>query len=578
MRHRLIGRASAIISISHAEIPTTTELRKEGAAMERMLKCGLMLLLIAGAGLTAGGTVHAQHADHTGTDFFVGFMPQWDQFGGMTTELHLISDYETEVTVHHPAIDPTFVATVTLTPGEVSVVDLGAEPAFGWTPGLVDNNAVHIFADQAFAVHAINRRSISTDAALALPVDALGTEYIVQTYVPFHRFSVFAIVAAHDNTTVTITPTRDLEGGFATGESFQVELDRGEGFLGQSAESRGPDGDLTGTIILSSMPVQVSNGNGCTLVPQFIQSCDHLFEIAQPVSVWGTTAFAAPVPERPSGSVYRILASEDDTVVRQDGAVVATLDRGAFHETPEVPGAPVFASDKPIFVTQFITGNSSPETEFMQGDPSMGSVLPAEQYLTRYTFSTLLGEQFARHYVSVIALSASVPGSAVFLDGTPIPAAEFEPIDGTEYSYAVLAIEEGMHTTASEHPHGVTVVGYHDFDSYLFAPGATFRRSVTTTTPPILPSIALDQNYPNPTRDATRIDFRLADSGPVSLVVYDLLGRRIATLVHASLHAGHHSVSWDTTDPSGRRVPGGIYLYRLETANAGLTRQMVVMP
>lgn len=520
----------------------------------------LLLLLNAGAPPSAW----AQATDNAGTEFFVGFLPNWDEQGGMTTELHLTSGAPTEVTVHYPAGAPTFTATVAVGPDTVTVVDLGTAPAFGWDPGTVGDNAVRAFADDEFVAYAVNRREISTDVAVALPVDALGTEYLVQTYPPFHRFSAFAVVAAHDNTTVTVTPTREMVGGYAAGAPFEIALDRGEGFLGQSAVSRGPEGDLTGTLVEADRPVHVSNGNGCTLVPTGFVSCDHLFEIAHPVPTWGLEAVAAPVPDRPGGSVYRVLASEDGTAVWQNGTPVDTLDRGEFFEAV-APGAQVFRGDRPISVTQLITSNSYGNTGEPLGDPSMVSVLPAERYLRRYTFATVGSGLFDQHFLSVLAEDADVAAGAVILDGAPVPAADFTSIPGTGRSYAVVPIAEGVHTTSSERPHGITVGGYADFHSYLYPGGATFADPAGTPTEAAAGrGPRLEANRPNPFRLATRIPFRLGEAGPAAVRVYDVLGREVVTLVEADLPAGAHEVEWDGRDAAGQAVPSGVYLYRVE--------------
>ena len=60
--------------------------------------------------------------------------------------------------------------------------------------------------------------------------------------------------------------------------------------------------------------------------------------------------------------------------------------------------------------------------------------------------------------------------------------------------------------------------------------------------------------------------YRLDRDGLVNLSIYDISGRRVATLAEARLAAGEHSVSWPGIDAAGRRLASGIYLYRL-TAN-----------
>ncbi|HEX7070513.1 MAG TPA: T9SS type A sorting domain-containing protein, partial [Rhodothermales bacterium] len=83
---------------------------------------------------------------------------------------------------------------------------------------------------------------------------------------------------------------------------------------------------------------------------------------------------------------------------------------------------------------------------------------------------------------------------------------------------------------------------------------------------------ALDQNYPNPFNPQTTIRYEMGAAGRVTLAVYDLLGRRVATLVDGSRPAGVHQVTFD-----GSLLPSGVYFYRLETAVGQQIRSMVLV-
>lgn len=85
-------------------------------------------------------------------------------------------------------------------------------------------------------------------------------------------------------------------------------------------------------------------------------------------------------------------------------------------------------------------------------------------------------------------------------------------------------------------------------------------------------AIGLDQNYPNPFNPSTTISFDLAKSGHVSLVVYDLTGRAVATLVEGVRTAGQHDVSFDAAN-----LPSGLYLYRLQSDGRSLARTMTLL-
>jgi methionine-rich copper-binding protein CopC len=77
-------------------------------------------------------------------------------------------------------------------------------------------------------------------------------------------------------------------------------------------------------------------------------------------------------------------------------------------------------------------------------------------------------------------------------------------------------------------------------------------------------------NFPNPFRESTTISFRLSAAAKmyqVRLLVYDLQGKLLTTLKEGSLEAGTHEVQWDGTDASGRKLPAGMYLYKLESVS-----------
>ena len=88
---------------------------------------------------------------------------------------------------------------------------------------------------------------------------------------------------------------------------------------------------------------------------------------------------------------------------------------------------------------------------------------------------------------------------------------------------------------------------------------------------------ALRQNQPNPFGQETLFAFEVPRRAKVRLEVFDLAGRRVATLASAVYDPGRHSVAWDRRGPSGR-VPAGVYTYRLTAEGRQFKRQMVVLP
>lgn len=82
----------------------------------------------------------------------------------------------------------------------------------------------------------------------------------------------------------------------------------------------------------------------------------------------------------------------------------------------------------------------------------------------------------------------------------------------------------------------------------------------------------LEQNYPNPFNPTTNIEFTIAHPGFVSLKVYDVLGREVATLVNQNLSPGVHIVKWVANN-----VSSGVYFYRLQVGSLLETRKLVIL-
>jgi hypothetical protein len=82
----------------------------------------------------------------------------------------------------------------------------------------------------------------------------------------------------------------------------------------------------------------------------------------------------------------------------------------------------------------------------------------------------------------------------------------------------------------------------------------------------------LDHPSPNPFNPTTTISFDLPQAGHVRLESYDVLGRRVATILDEQRTAGRHSVVWDAGG-----LPSGVYLLKLTTAEESMTRKVVLL-
>lgn len=85
-------------------------------------------------------------------------------------------------------------------------------------------------------------------------------------------------------------------------------------------------------------------------------------------------------------------------------------------------------------------------------------------------------------------------------------------------------------------------------------------------------SYNLYQNFPNPFNPSTKMKFDLPKSSMVTLIIYDILGTELSTLVNEQLKPGTYEVEWDASNS-----PSGVYFYKLNTTDYAETRKMVLI-
>ena len=103
---------------------------------------------------------------------------------------------------------------------------------------------------------------------------------------------------------------------------------------------------------------------------------------------------------------------------------------------------------------------------------------------------------------------------------------------------------------------------------------ATKVKELSNNTPR---AFALEQNYPNPFNPTTSINYTLQQKSRVELVVYNLLGKKIATLVNTDQNAGSFQVTWDGTDMFGNQAASGVYFYKILAGDFVDMKKMILI-
>ncbi|MCA9127050.1 MAG: putative Ig domain-containing protein [Planctomycetales bacterium] len=285
--------------------------------------------------------------------------------------------------------------------------------------------------------------------------------------------------------------------------------------------------DLTGSIISSSHPIAVYGSNRCTFMPTQFSACDHLVEQLPATNTWGREFVTVPLATGTTvGDRFRFLAQTDGTEVKIDGTVVATLNRGQFHEQVLTQAAYI-QSNGPILVAQyahsqqFYQSQTGGDPNFL-GDPFMVIIPPYEQFLSSYTVSTPAedsipeNERFDRNFINLVAPAEAV--GQIELDGVALEAGLFTAIGESGFFGAQIPITLGSYSLAGPLPFGVFVYGFGSFDSYGYTGGQALSPVADVGSVLLTPATANPQ-----VNNAIVLTARVADSfgGPIEGIRVD---------------------------------------------------------
>jgi len=458
--------------------------------------------------LLTAGAADSGAPDTAGTDFWLAFPQNYADLPTLTLFVTGSTATSGSAVVGGDTIP------FTVTPGTVTSVPIPATAQLV-SGGGVEDKGIHVTAVDDVTVYGLNRYQYTTDAYLGLPTDILGTEYFVLGSAPAVGTSTGAVVATQDATTVTITPTAGLLTGEVAGAAFDVSLN-----AGQTYEFDSSSGDLSGSLVTATKPIGVYGGNTCANIPSTSYSaCDHIVEQLPPVTAWGKSFLTVPLATRLNGDTFRLVASENATVVNVNGAPVATLDRGQVHEQI-IDGNSTISADKPILVAQYSNGSSF---DGVTSDPFEMLVPPTEQYLPSYTVTTP-ADGFSANFLNLVVPTDAIP--SVTVDGVAVPPAEFTPIGSSGFSGAKVAVELGSHTVAASKPLGLFAYGFASYDSYGYPGGSSLAPVATVDSLTLAPAtqtlatgasgsvVATLQDSNDAPVVGVRVDFTVAGANP----------------------------------------------------------------
>ncbi|MDH7516386.1 MAG: T9SS type A sorting domain-containing protein [Bacteroidota bacterium] len=172
-------------------------------------------------------------------------------------------------------------------------------------------------------------------------------------------------------------------------------------------------------------------------------------------------------------------------------------------------------------------------------------------------------------FVSFCLINCYSPDATDVVDVLPAgetyyfkPSFETSPVPGTgEVEYVLSSVEN-------------------EAEKYTLVFRATTSITGVTGKTSVPRSLSLAQNYPNPFAvsglTVTTIGYTVPKTGPVTIKVFNLLGREVCTLINETKNAGTYTVWWDGRDMNGDLVQPGIYIYKISSRGSSLTRRMVI--
>ncbi|HVZ81594.1 MAG TPA: IgGFc-binding protein, partial [bacterium] len=370
----------------------------------------------------------------------------------------------------------------------------------------VSNLGIHVNAANPIALYGLNQVQYASDGYTGLPVEALGTDYMVGSYKNeiYSGNSLlsteFSVVATQDCTHVSITPLTTVAGH--TGSvAYAVLLQQGEVYQLQGPTV--PD-DLTGTSISSDRPIAVFGGHICDFVPAGVPSCNHLVEEFWPLPYWGTQFALMNMATRAQDTV-RIISASAATTVTVNGSPLIPLQKG-WSNDQTATGPLYISSNHPVYVVHFSDGGTQDSgVTAYNADPAMISIPPVSEFDQDYLLPAPV-TSFANNYENIVT---NHPGS-VTLDGTAIAAGFYSPINGGPYYGVQVSVLPGSHHLHSAFPFGAVAYGFDQADAYGYPGGPFFSSNtpVPTDTPGGICNTPTPTNTPTSTPTPTPTNTR----------------------------------------------------------------------
>ena len=342
---------------------------------------------------------------------------------------------------------------------------------------VVEDNAIILETSEVTSVFALNHDGYISDSTLVLPIDRLGTEYVISSTEPHNRLvpdynSQVAFAAVSDRTRVSLK-LKLMKGqivtykgkGYQDGSTIIVDLDKYQTF------QLSHNGDLTGSLVTSKKPVAVFSGNRCNKLNSY-GYCSHLVEQMPPTESLDTIYIVPPHVDR-SGTMVRVVSVNT-------GSTAFSITKGTSKISKSIGTYGNFdikVSGKQVVVVEaknkvLVLSFGLAARRSRNGDPYMTMIPGINQYIHQYHVSVPQG--FEDNYFAIIVKKSSKASLRINNDIISTKNIELEtPVTVGSVDYVVLTVkvQPGVHRveTTDQSRFGLTVYGHGHDDGYGFA-------------------------------------------------------------------------------------------------------------
>lgn len=475
--------------------------------MKRFAHIGLVIALAFGWCNTvlAQGKKLPDVTTTEGREFFVTWLP--NSGGDLQSQdlqlLLLASSRKANTIVVEYANGLT--STYTVAAGQTVLIDDIDQQLVYWDPGsgeeeMMLQKGIRVYSqnDEKFTLYSINQNGVtgtySFDGAHILPVEALGTEYLVQTATADEMATEFVVMSTKPGETHV---TMDLKVNSRKGNTQHLDVTLTGAKQIYIVRSKAPNPedandfiDLSGSSICADQTIAVWSGNQLASVPnQDAMSKDHAYDQLLPLNKWGKNFLIPLTGLHTQYNEIHVTGLIDNTTVTVTDEIGSTnyplsaKDDSVFVITAPLGGnqdanTQYITADKPVQVYMYTSaGAANPYDDpqrkrHLQGDPSMTLIPPLEYLTDTAIFSTYDGGDGGLvHEMRLWARTTDATN--IQLDGNSIAFSSVAFAPG--YSEAKISLAHGTHIiTAPTKCFSGYVYGMNDGQTYIYPVGYDF--------------------------------------------------------------------------------------------------------